>query len=133
MDKNKNIIETFGTISKKEILASFEEDFCKGILILENKFPFPGYYHATVPDKEVLNPGSFFLITKKVHQEEEIMRLNHVIKKSFQKKFDATVGEVSLFNETRPCIRVKLISDYKDLPQLVKLYQDHGIHFLKFR
>ncbi|MCF8368910.1 MAG: hypothetical protein K9G76_07690 [Bacteroidales bacterium] len=131
--KSKNIIETIGTISKKETLASFEEDFCNGILILENKFPFPGYYHATIPDKEVLDPGSFFLVTKNTQQEEEIMRLNHDIKKIFQKKFDTTVGEVTLFNEIRPCIRVKHLSDYHDLPELVKLYQDHGVHFLKFR
>ncbi len=133
MEKNKNIIETFGTISKKEILASIEEDFCNGILILENKFPFPGYYHATVPDKEVMMPGSFFLVTKKMHHEEDIMRLNHEVKKLFKKKFDTTVGEVTIFNEVRPCIRVKNLSDYKDLPELVKIYQNNGIHFIKYR
>lgn len=131
--KNKNVIETYGTISKKEILASLEEEFCNGILILENKFPFPGYYHNTIPDQVVLEPESIFLVTKKTFHEEDIMRLNHEIKKSYKKKFDATAGEVILFNETRPCIRVKHIDSYKSIPELVQLYQDKGVQFLKFR
>jgi len=111
---DKNIIETFGTIKKKEILASLEEEFCNGALVLESKFPFPGYYHNTIPDQEVLDPGSIFLMTKKVHQDEDIMRLTHKIKKSFKKRFDATAGKLVVFNETRPCIRIKSLKDYAD-------------------
>lgn len=129
----KNIIETFGTISKKEILATLEEGFCNGALVLESKFPFPGYYHQTIPDQETLDPGSVFLMTKKVNQDEDIMRLSHTIKKSFRKRFDATVGKLVVFNETRPCIRIKFLKDYSDIPQLVRLYQENGIHFLKYR
>lgn len=133
-NKNKNnIIETFGTISKKEILASLEEEFCKGALVLESKFPFPGYYHDTIPDQEVLDPGSIFLMTKKVHQDEDIMRLSHTIKKSFKKRFDATVGKLVVFNEVRPCIRIKFLHDYADVAELVSLYQENGIGFLKYR
>ncbi|MCB0824062.1 MAG: hypothetical protein KDC09_15300 [Bacteroidales bacterium] len=126
-------IETFGTIMKKEILASLEEEFCAGALVLESKFPFPGYYHDTIPDKKVLNPGSIFLVTKIQHQEEDIMRTNHEVKKIFKKKFDATVGQVVVFNETRPCIRVKFLDDYNFVPELVELYKQSGIQFLKFR
>lgn len=129
----KNNIETVGTISKKETLASLEEGFCNGALIIESKFPFPGYYHDTVPDKDVLNPTSVYLITKKVHDAESIMRINHAVKKPFKKRFDATIGEITVFNETRPCIRVKLLDDYKYLPELVDLYRDQGIQFLKYR
>jgi len=131
--QNKNVIETFGSISKKEILASLEEEFSAGALVLETKYPFPGYYHDTVPDMELMNPSSIFIITKKSHGEEDIMRLSHEIKKAFKKRFDATIGEVVLFNERRPVIRVKLIEDYKDIPELIKLYEKHGIHFLKYR
>ncbi|GAB4319314.1 MAG: hypothetical protein Kow00127_11540 [Bacteroidales bacterium] len=126
-------IETFGTISKKEIIASLEESFCGGILALETKFPFPGYYHNTVPDKKVLDPGSIFLVTRITHDEEDIMRLNHVVKKSFRKKFDAAVGHIIVFNEKRPCIRVKFLKNYSDLPELIRLFQDNGIRFLKYR
>lgn len=129
----KHNIETVGTISKKETLDSLEEGFCNGALIIESEFPFPGYYSATVPDKEVMNPRSVYLITKKTHQAENIMRINHDLKKSFKKRFDATVGEITLFNETRPCIRIKLLDDYKHLPELVDLYRKHGIQFLKYR
>lgn len=126
-------IETFGSIMKKEILASLEEEFCAGAMVLESKFPFPGYYHNTIPDKKVLNPGSIFLITKKSHQEEDIMRTNHEVKKVFKKKFDATIGQLVVFNETRPCIRVKFLDDYKSTPELVELYRKNGIQFLKYR
>lgn len=129
----KNNIETVGTISKKETIDSLEEGFCNGALILESEFPFPGYYSATVPDKEVMNPRSVYLITKKVHQAENIMRINHGVKKSFKKRFDATVGEITVFNEVRPCIRIKLLDDYKHLPELVDLYRKYGIQFLKYR
>lgn len=133
-NKNKkNIIETFGTISKKEILASIEAEFSAGALVLESKFPFPGYYHNTIPDQEVLDPGSIFLMTKKVHRDEDIMRLTHTIKKTFRKRFDATVGELVVFNETRHCIRIKFLKDYADVPTLVRLYQENGINFLKYR
>ncbi len=131
--EHSKTIETFGTIMKKEILASLEDEFCNGALVLESKFPFPGYYHNTIPDKKVLNPGSVFLITKKTHQEEDIMRTNHEVKKVFRKKFDATIGMVNVFNETRPCIRVKFLDDYKFIPELVGLYRDNGIQFLKYR
>lgn len=132
-DTKNKLIETVGTISKKETLESIESSFSNGALVLENRIPFPGYYHATIPDEEGLNPRSIFLVTKKVHQEEEIMRVNHFIKKEFQKPFDATVGEVLLFNETRPCIRVKNMGDYNNIAELVELYSKQGIHFLKYR
>jgi hypothetical protein len=129
----KNHIETVGTISKKETLASLEESFCNGAMVIESKFPFPGYYSSTVPEKIVLDPGSVFLITKKVHPAENIMRINHVVKKSFKKRFDATIGEITVFNEIRPCIRVKLLKDYTYLPELIGLYRKNGIQFLKYR
>ena len=129
----KNNIETVGTISKKETNASLEEGFCNGALIIESKFPFPGYYSATVPDKDTLNPRSIYLLTKKIHDAENIMRINHDVKKSFKKRFDATVGEITVFNQVRPCIRVKFLEDYKNLPELVDLYRKYGIRFLKYR
>ena len=93
MDNNKTI-ETFGTIIKKEIIASLEEEFCSGAMVLESKFPFPGYYHNTIPDKKVLDPGSIFFITKKQHQEEDIMRTSHKVKKIFRKEFINFAGRI---------------------------------------
>jgi len=133
MENKNKYIETVGSISKKETLASLEEEFCNGILAIESKFPFPGYYHATIPEKDDMNPRSVFLITKKVHNEEDITRLNHKVKKSFRKRFDSTVGEVELFNEIRPCIRIKSIESFEYIPELVKLYEAAGIRFLKYR
>jgi len=131
-DRNK-VIETIGSISKRETLASIEASFCNGALVLENKIPFPGYYHSTIPDKQGLNPRSIFLMTKKFHHEEEIMRLNHAVQQEFHNPLDTTVGEVSLFNENRPCIRIKNIDSYERISKIVEHYRNHNIHFLKYR
>jgi len=131
--KEQVVIETCGTILKKEILATIEPSFCSGVLVLESKFPFPGYYHQVVPETGEINPGSVFLQLKTELSDEKLMRLNHEIKKSIRKRFDAAPGRISLFNEEKPCIRVKFLHEYSDIPQLVELYREEGVHFLKYR
>jgi hypothetical protein len=131
--KELNRIETYGTILKKELLASLEEPFCNNALVIESKFPFPGYYHEVIPENEVLKPTSVFLVTESRQYEEKLMRTNHEIKKIFCKRFDAAPGQITVFNEDRFCIRVRYIQDYQDIPELVKLFQEAGIRFLKFR
>lgn len=129
----KKIIETLGTISKKETIVTLEEEFCNGTLVLETQFPFPGYYHKTVPDKGSLNPRSLFLVTKDFLSDEQIVRAYHKVKKLFRKVFHATPGEVSHMNQTVPCIRIKYLEDYQDLPQLIDHFKSTGIDFQKYR
>jgi hypothetical protein len=131
--KEQVVIETCGTILKKETIASIEQAFCAGILVLESKFPFPGYYHQVVPETEELSPGSVFLMLKSEISDEKLMRLNPEIKKLIRKRFDAAPGRISLFNEEKPSIRVKLLREYNEIPQLVELYKEEGVHFLKYR
>ncbi len=58
-----NIIQSLGTIVKKEKLASVEsETNCKA-LILESLLPYPGYHGTTIPDQ--LEPESLFVFTRK--------------------------------------------------------------------
>jgi len=131
--KEKNTIETIGSISKIEILATIEETFCGNTLVLESKYPFPGYYDTTIPDTKVLHPGTVFIITKKRHNEERIMRINHDVKKEFRKRFDASPGQVTVFNELKPCISVRFLESYNSISELVDLYNKLGIRFLKYR
>ncbi|MCD4735338.1 MAG: hypothetical protein K8R53_04810 [Bacteroidales bacterium] len=129
----ENIIETIGTISKKETLTSLEEDFCNGTLIIETLYPFPGYYHKTIPDKDALNPISLFLITKEKYSDEQIIRASHEVKKNFRKSFSAVQGEISLFNQSSPCIRIKFLKDYNQVGELAKYYKEAGIQFMKYK
>ena len=131
--KENSLIETFGTITKKETLASLEEEFSNGVLILENKYPFPGYHGNTVPDMKVLYPDSVFLVTKHSYDAETIVRASHEIKKKFKKKFDTASGLVSLYNEMTPCLRIKYLTDFSMIPELVNLYKQQGIQFAKYK
>ncbi|MBN3035683.1 MAG: hypothetical protein JW861_08860 [Bacteroidales bacterium] len=131
--KEQRIIETVGSIAKRETLASIEEVFTGGILVLENLYPFPGYYHDTIPDKKDLNPGVLFLITRQKYSGERILRINHEVKKHFRKKFDGAPAQLTLFNEQAHAVRIKFLEDYNDLPELIVYYQDHGLQFHKYR
>ena len=131
--KEKIIIETVGTISKKETLASVEAGFCKGSLVLEILYPFPGYYHTTVPDTETLNPSSIFLITKRNYNDEKIIRAYYAIKKEFESEFNATPGKLTLFNVQTSCIRIKHLESYDMLAKLIELFNKHGIQMAKYR
>lgn len=131
--KEEIIIETIGTISKKETLASLEDEFSNKYLVLENLHPFPGYYHKTVPDTKHLNPESIYIVTKKGYNDEKIFRATNEVKKSFGDGFCAASGKITVFNVGRPCIRIKQLSDYKSLPRLLTEYTKQGIEFVKHK
>jgi len=131
--KEEIIIETIGTISKKETLASLEDEFSNKYLVLENLHPFPGYYHKTVPDSRLLNPESIFIITKRNYSDEKIFRVTKNVRRQFGENFCAASGKVTVFNVGKPCIRIKQLSDYKKLPQLLEEYKKEGIEFVKHK
>lgn len=131
--KETNIIETVGTIIKKEILAAIEEGLAGGFMVLENKHPFPGYHGKTIPDDHELIPDSIFVVTKHSYEIEKIMRASHDVRKSFKKRFDAAPGYISIFNEMLPCIRIKRLKNYKDIKELLVLFQKFEIQLLKYK
>ncbi len=131
--KEEIIIETIGTISKKETLASLEDEFSNKYLVLENLHPFPGYYHKTVPDSRQLNPESIFIVTKRNYSDEKIFRATKDVRKRFGGDFCAASGKITVFNIGKPCIRIKQLNNYKMLPQLLEEYKKQGIEFVKHK
>ncbi|OQX72884.1 MAG: hypothetical protein B6D64_14595 [Bacteroidetes bacterium 4484_276] len=119
---------TVGTITKKETLVSIEHDTDKA-LVLETLRPYPGYHGTTIPDQ--LNPRSLFLVTNKKYTGERMIRATMAIKKGYELPFDAAPGQISLFNELTPCIRIKDMKQYGQIDELVKLYRANGIGFMK--
>ena len=127
---SKSILETVGTITKKEILASIEHETSKAF-VLETLKPYPGYHGTTIPEQ--LNPISLFLITDKKYTGERVIRATMAVKKDFPQSFDAVPGQITVFNTLTPCIRIKDLQSYQSVKELIELYRKHGIDFMKDR
>ena len=123
----KIILETIGTIEKKELLGPVGYSD----LVLESFEPFPGYHGTTVPDS--MKPRSLFIITRSKYIEEKIIRVTQKIKKDHNFEFDGTPGLVTLYNMLNPCIRLKNLKSYERVPDIIQAYKDEGIEFMTNR
>ncbi|MBU2650766.1 MAG: hypothetical protein KKA81_07515 [Bacteroidetes bacterium] len=121
--EKKHIIETIGTIEKKEILTTIGYDD----LVLESLHPFPGYHGTTIPDED--KPKSVFFMIKGNFSEEIIIRTIQQVKKVTDIEFDATPAFVTLHNEMAPSIRIRDIKKYDVIPDLLRLFRNAGISF----
>ena len=123
----KIILETIGTIEKKELLGpvGYSE------LVLESFEPFPGYHGTTVPD--TIKPKSLFIITRSKYIEEKIIRITQKIKKEKNFDFDGTPGQVSLYNMLNPCIRIRGLNGFDNVPEILNAYKAEGIEFMANR
>lgn len=125
--KFNEIIETIGTIKKKESLVTINSDD----LVLESLHPFPGYHGTTVPDKT--NPKSIFFVLRSNFTEEDIIRAILRIKEKFHTYFDAAPGKISIFNRMKTCIRIKDLEHYIFVPELLSHFKSEGFLFMKGR
>ncbi len=119
-------IQSIGAITKKENLASVEDDTKCNALVLESLFPFPGYHGTTVPDRT--DPKSLFLVTKHRYGDDSIIRAIKQVKTSFPHRFDGAPGGITLFNEPAWVIRIKDLH-YSHVGELVKAFEHQGIEF----
>ncbi len=128
---NKTIFQAYGCLKKKEMLAGFEQNGGKE-LILESQDSFSEY------DCNNQNKNSsqkkmhylFFLVHPfKACTEDQFIRITQNIKKTYEKDFDAFPGQLTLFNITQSCIRIRT-KDTGILPDLIDSYKAHGIHFM---
>lgn len=129
-------ITAFGTIMKKEELASFESVMRFNELVLENRKPFPGYYdlfHVPVSKKEIV-PKFLFLIIRSFDffNDDAFVRITRKIGESVDFRFDARLGQLFLYNELTSCIRLR-IENYTFVPELIRNYSTEGIHFAKHK
>jgi len=123
----KILLETIGTIEKKEMLGPVGYDQ----LVLEAFQPYPGYHGTTVPDRDM--PNSLFAITRSKYTEEKLIRVTQKIKSDHNFKFDGTPGMVTLYNMLNPCIRFKELTSYNAVPAILKAYEGEGIEFMSNR
>lgn len=125
-----HILEVSGTLTKKESLVAISPEMSNNTLILETAHAFPGY-HGIVPEEKI--PGSFFLMTKKDYFKEAIIRSAMVLKKSLKIKLDMVSSHITFQNNEVHAIRIKNLSNYVILPQLIQALSDEGFGFLKYR
>lgn len=123
----KIILETIGTIEKKEMLGPIGYDE----LVLEAFLPFPGYYGDAVPEHD--KPKSLYAITRSKYTEEKLIRVTQKIKSEHDFIFDGTPGMVTLYNMLNPCVRIRELTSYVRVPEILKAYEDEGIEFMSNR
>jgi hypothetical protein len=123
----KVLLETIGTIEKKEMLGPIDYNE----LVLEAFLPYPGYYGETVPEHD--KPKSLYAITRSKYTDEKVIRVTQKIKSEHDFKFDGTPGMVTLYNMLNPCIRFKELTSYVRVPEILKAYEDEGIEFMSNR
>jgi len=128
MKENKVIIETVGTISKKEDLVFFENP--SNILAFETAHAYPGY-NGIVPQN--YDPNSLFLITKERYLTEKIFRVSQNVRKKVDFSFNAAFATVNYQNKEYPAIRLKDLKNYSFIPELLNEYVEQGVHFEKTR
>jgi hypothetical protein len=125
---SKSIYNTFGTITKKEKVASVENETNSNILILETLIPFPGYHGSTVPDR--LEPDSLFAITRVSHKEDVIQRVIQEVRRELSIDLEAAPATINLQNESRSAVRFKGLK-YSMVGEILDEFRKQGIAFRK--
>lgn len=121
----KTIIETIGTIEKKEKVSSIDAKK----LVLEVLQPFPGYHGDTIPSST--DPGSLFLIIKSKYGHENLIRKIQKIKNNLNFVFDGTPGTIKLQNIQVQCIRIKGLNNYNEISKVISILEDNKIYLRK--
>lgn len=127
---DSNMIQTVGKLTKKETLASVENETYSNFLVLETHSPFPGYHGETVPDS--LEPLSLFVLTSGKFTDEFIIRTVRLVKKQFEFDFSATPGTIVFKNELTEVIRFKNLP-YEEVGNVLHKFSEAGFGFKKAR
>jgi hypothetical protein len=126
MQNQKVVIETVGSIIKKEDLVIFENP--NHIMAFETAHAYPGY-NGIVPQN--YDPNSVFLITKERYLTEDIFMVSQKIKQTVGFDFNAAIAQVEFQKKHFPAIRIKDLKNYSFIPELISKYVEEGIHFEK--
>ena len=125
--EQKNDIEVFGTINKRETVFTIDDKIEPGTLVFEALEPFPGYYHETPFDTK---PIYMYIALQEHYPLENIIRATQKVEMVFDERFDAGKGFLNIYNTTYNVLRVRHLNRYDLIGALQKAYEDNGIHFL---
>ena len=124
----KSSLEVCGTISKVEDLGNVMVKALPNTLVLESLQPFYGYYgEYPVDDK----PRIMYLITDNNYSTEAVMRAVENIQEYYSGAFDAVTGEVEIYNDIMPVIRIRDLEESGSLEEIQSGFINEGIKFKK--
>lgn len=135
--ENKCRYGSIGYIVKKESLSTYQTEKPLKQLVLEDMYPFPGYYEFfNIPRNEIeLVPRNLFAVMSSFKNlcEDDIIRLTqHIKQETPDLQFDAVLGHITLFNQLRTVLRIKT-DDLSRIDEILKAYENRGIEFDKTR
>jgi len=128
----KIVIETMGFITKEENLKTITHSILSNTFVLEAGAPFPGYNGKDLPGDSA-KPQYIYLVTNTKYTQETIARATFRIKKYFKHNFDAVSADVTVFNVTYACIRIKDLDAFDYLEALQICFKEEGLEFAKRR
>lgn len=122
-------LETFGSLTKEEILKTVDFHIVPNTFVLENLEPYPGYHGKDMPvDKK---PDTFFLITQEGYTPEAIFRMAHNIRHMVPYNFDACYARLTIENEVYNSIRIKELNSYDPIEELQRSFMHFDVRFQK--
>jgi hypothetical protein len=124
--EQKNDLEVFGTITKKETVFTINDKVEPGTLVFEALEPFPGYYHETPFDSK---PIYMYIALQEHYPLEKIIRATQNVEKVFDERFDAGKGFLRIYDVEYNVLRVRHLKRYDLIGALQKAYCENGIHF----
>ncbi len=122
-------IETSGYIIKKEKVTTIESNIKTNTLVLENSEPYPGYHGKNLPMESI--PRSIFLVLAEASSPIEIARVSAAISRRKTHTCYSNYAEIRIFNHVYPCIRVKGLTCFQNIPEIQQCFLDEGMHFRK--
>lgn len=123
-------IETTGTIAKEVDLVTLDQKIIPNTFVLEALESFPGY-HGDLPGKT--SPKYIYLVTSEFYTRERITRIAQTLKKFLDIDFDIAAGELLIYNDLLPCIRITNLKDYEGIRILQNCFLEEDIRFRKKR
>lgn len=125
--EQKNVIEVFGTLNKRETVFTIDDKIEPRTLVFEALEPFPGYYHETPSDTK---PIYMYIALQEHYPLEKIIRATQEVEKVFDEKFDSGKGFLTIYDTTYNVLRVRHLNRYDLIGTFQKAYSDNGIQFL---
>ncbi len=127
----KQHLQLLGYISKEVKLASFKHTETYNEMVLEARDLFSGYYNAPAYESGIVPRHLYFIIKPfdDIHNMR-VIRATQKVKKELAVDFDASPGQLKLFNKPAQFIRVR-ISDFSNIKDLIEAYKKAGVVFVK--
>ena len=126
--KTTNIIQTFGSIVKKEALTPIEHKILNNTCVAEASEPYSDYY-GRVPHPAI--PNSLFLFTSQYYSLVDVLHFAQNLDSCYRDKVSVASAYLDLGQYKYPAIRIKYFPDYEHLHLMQNCFRKTGVEFMK--